>query len=428
MSDELARVVREAQSEHRLPSVSAAVVVRGAPALEVAIGFADAAADREATVATQYRIGSITETFTAAAVMALVDEGKVVLDDPLGGYLAEAGDRLLTIRRLLSHSSGLQREPPGNVWETFVFPTMPELLERLDETEQVLEPGVAWHYSNLAFVLLGEVVERVSGLSYQQFVEERLLGPSGLSRTTWEPAEPVARAYYVDPYSGVLRPEADITETSAAGGLWSTAVDLCRWGARLRDQNAMHVVQVMADPDSWLLAHGLGLMLRRRGDRVFYGHDGAMPGFLAALVCSQAEDVHAAVLANASTPALPVTELAFRLVERAIEQDPREPELWRGHEPPPDGIAEILGPWWSEGVQFVFSWRDGHLEARRVGAPARARPSVFEADGRDAYRVSSGRERGERLEVVRDEAGAVDRLYWATYPFTRQPELFGPRD
>jgi CubicO group peptidase (beta-lactamase class C family) len=428
-SDELARLVRAAQADHRLPSVSAAVVVRGEPVLDLALGVADATDGREATPDTQYRIGSITKTFTAAALMSLVDEGKVALDDPLGRHVAAAGDRPLTIRRLLSHASGLQREPVGHVWETFEFPTMPELLDRLDEAEQILEPGAYWHYSNLAYALLGEVVAQASSSTYERVVEERLLGPTGLGRTTWERTEPGARGYFVDPYSGVLHPEAELRRidgVAAAGDLWSTAGDICRWGAWLRDREAMHAVQVMSDQDHWLLAHGLGLMLHRRGERVLYGHDGAMPGFLASLVCSRESDVQASVLTNASTPSGEVTELAFRLAEKAIELNPREPELWRAHDRPPDEIAELLGVWWSEGNQVVFSWREGHLEAQSVGASARVKPSVFAQEGPGRYRVESGRVRGERLEVVRDDSGAVVKLYWATYPFTREPQLFGP--
>jgi hypothetical protein len=166
-------------------------------------------------------------------------------------------------------------------------------------------------------------------------------------------------------------------------------------------------------------------MLYRRGDRILYGHDGAMPGFLASLVCSREEDVQVSVLTNASTPSVQVTELALRLAVAAIEAHPREPEVWRGHDPPPAEIEELLGPWWSEGEQFLFTWRDGHLEARLVGASPRSKPSVFEQEAPGRYRVASGRERGERLEVVRDESGAVSKLYWATYPFTREPQLFG---
>ena len=416
MSDELARLVREAQSEHRLPSIAASVVVRGEQVLELAIGA-------DATVGTQYRVGSITKTFTASAVFALVEEGAVELDDPIGKHVSEAGDRPLTIRRLLSHSSGIQREPPGSGWETMTFPTTAELLAGFDRAEQVLDPGAWWHYSNLAYLLLGELVGRVGGLPYERFVEERLIVPAGLSRTSWQPSAPVARPYYVDPYSGVLRPEPDITETTAAGGLWSTVGDLCRWGASLRDREPMHAVQAMADPDRWMLASGLGLMLYRRGDRVLYGHEGAMPGFLASLVCSRAEDVQVAVLANATTPAIAVTSLVLALAERAIEIHPRDPEVWRGHAAPPAEIEAVLGVWWSEGSQFVFSWSGSHLEARLGGS--RMGPSVFEQTGPGAFRVVSGRERGERLEVELDESGAVARLFWAGYPFTREPETFG---
>jgi CubicO group peptidase (beta-lactamase class C family) len=428
-SESLERLVRTAQSEHRLPSVSAHVVVRGESVLDLAIGAADADEGREATADTQYRVGSITKTFTAAAVMALVAEGEVALDDPLGRHVPAAGDRPLTIRRLLSHSSGLQREPVGHVWETFDFPSTSELLASLDRAEQPLEPAAHWHYSNLAYALLGEVVTQASGSPYEQYVEERLLGPVGLGRTSWDPAEPSARGYYVDPYSGVLRPEAElrrIDAVSAAGDLWSTPRDLCRWGAWLADREAMHAVQVMADPDRWLLAWGLGLMLHRRGERILYGHDGSMPGFLATLLCSRAEGAQACVLTNSSTGYAGIFELAAAIVEQAIEERPREPELWRGHEPPPAEIEELLGIWWSEGDQLVFGWRDGHLEARLTGASARVKPSVFDQEAPGRYRVASGREHGELLEVVRDESGAVAKLYWATYPLTREPQLSGP--
>ncbi len=426
-SDDLERLVRRAQADHRLPSINARVVVRGGVALDLAIGVADGDG-REAEPDQQYRIGSITKTFTAASVMALADEGKLALDDLLGAHVGAAGERPLTIRRLLAHASGLQREPVGAVWETFDFPSMEELLARLDEAEQVLDPGAHWHYSNLAYALLGQVVAQASGVPYERFVEECLLQPLALSRTTWERTEPAARGYFVDPYSGVLHAEPELRRidgVSAAGDLWSTTGDLCRFGSWLGEREPMHEVQVMADPDRWLLAWGLGLMLHRRGDRILYGHDGAMPGFLASLVCSREEDVQACVLTNASTPAPAVTELGLALAETAIELHPRPPSLWQAEDAPPPELDGVLGTWWSEGMQFVFRWRSARLEATMAGASPRAKPSVFEREGPDRFRVASGRERGELLEVVRDGEGTVVKLYLATYPFTRQPEVFG---
>ena len=88
-------------------------------------------------------------------------------------------------------------------------------------------------------------------------------------------------------------------------------------------------------------------------------------------------------------------------------------------------MVPLLGRWWSEGDETIFSWRHGRLEARFATAPPEREPSVFEPEGDDRFRTVSGRERGEVLRIVRDEAGAVVKLYWATYPFTRTPELFG---
>ncbi len=111
--------------------------------------------------------------------MQLRDAGASALDDRLGDHVEEAAHPGPTIRRLLSHSSGLQREVVGDVWETLESPTIEELLARLGEAEQVLEPGRWWHYSNLAFALLGEVVARKAGRPYREVVQERILDPLG---------------------------------------------------------------------------------------------------------------------------------------------------------------------------------------------------------------------------------------------------------
>jgi hypothetical protein len=131
------------------------------------------------------------------------------------------------------------------------------------------------------------------------------------------------------------------------------------------------------------------------------------------------------VLTNAGTwPSLSPTGL--ELAEAALEELAAEPEPWRPEAAPPAEIAPLLGRWWSEGDESIFSWRGGRLEARLADAPPDREPSVFEPEGEHRFRVVSGRERGETLRVVRDESGEVVKLYWATYPFTRTPEVFGP--
>jgi CubicO group peptidase (beta-lactamase class C family) len=423
--DRLSRVLRDGQAWHRLPSVSAAVYRGGEVVWAEAVGIAEADR-REATPDTQYRIGSITKTFTAAAVMLLRDEDKLALDDPLDRHLPGVAHGSLTLRRLLAHSSGLQREPPGEVWETLEFPKGTELLARAGDAALVLPGGEYWHYSNLAYALLGEVVAQVSGLPFARFVDERLIGPASLTRTTWHSAEPAARGYYVDPYARTLRPEPHLEGegVEAVGSLWSTASDLCRWAQRLASVEAMHQVQIMDDPDTWTLGHGLGLQLVRSGDRVFFGHGGAMPGFLAMLLGRRREGIGAAVLTSGSTPAAAVETICLDLAEHALELYPAETEAWQPEAEPPADVQELLGIWWTEGVPFVFWWEGGRLRARPTESQKPRHLSVFEPDGPDRFRVAEGRERGELLRVVRAEAGGIEKLYWATYPVTRTPSTF----
>ncbi len=433
---ELGRLVAVEQAESRLPSVSAAVLRDGEVVWSGAVGLADAEGERKATPDTQYRIGSITKTFTATAIMQLRDAGRLGLDDPLEEHLPEAPHGQASLRRLLSHLSGLQREPPGEVWETLESPDREQLLTGLASAEQVLAPGERWHYSNLAFALLGEVIERASGLPYRRYLEERLLEPVALERTTFEPVDPVAQGYFVEPYSDTVVREqhVDLRAIASAGQLWSTTGDLLRWGMFLshpdpailapRTAEQMRELQAMHDAESWTLAWGLGLALYRRGGRIYAGHTGGMPGHLAALVFSAGERTGAAVLTNTSSRFDP-QELALRLAERSLELEPAVPVAWRPGEPVPGELAPLLGRWWSEGAEFVFEVRDGKLEARLAEAPRKLPPSVFEPEGSDRFRTISGREQGELLRVVRDESGAVVRLYWATYPFAREPEVFG---
>ena len=429
---ELRRLVAAAQAEQRIPSVAAAVVRNGEVVYSDAVGIAEPG--RDATPDDQYRIGSISKTFCAAAVMQLRDAGALALDDPLTAYVPESAQGP-SIRRLLAHASGLEREPKGEIWETLKPPTRDEFLAQLADVENVLEPGRRFHYSNLAFALLGEVVRRLSGQPFEDYADEKILRPLGMTRTTWRASEPCARGYFVDPYDERLQPESDLEPgaTQSVGGLWSTVGDLARWAAFLADPDPavlkpetveeMASVQVMVDP-AWKAGYGLGLQLFRDGDRIYAGHGGAMPGFLAGIAVARAEKAGAAVLTNTSAGARPEA-LAIQLVAKSLELDPPTPALWTAQDEAPPELRPLLGRWWSEGHEFVFFCRDGKLRARLDPLVPSAEPAVFEPAGDDRFRTVAGRENGEWLRVARDESGAVTKLYWATYAFTREPQIFG---
>jgi CubicO group peptidase (beta-lactamase class C family) len=433
LRDDLSRRLRTAQSQQRLPSVSAAVFRGPELVWQEARGLADVEAGVEATPDTQYRIGSITKTFTAVGVMQLRDAGELSLDDPLTAFVADS-PHAPTLARLLSHASGLQREPPGDIWETMEAPTRDELVQRLGDAEQVLSPATWWHYSNLAFALLGEIVARRAGTSWEEALAARILDPLELARVSPGAERPAARGYFVEPWTDVARlePDPDLGGAGALGKLWATTGDLARWGAFLAAGDdrvlaastleEMAQPRIMVDRERWTLAWGLGLELYRRGDHVLVGHGGAMPGHLAALVVHRATGVGAAVLTNSGAGPDPET-LALDLAVAALEALPTEPEPWRPAAPTPPEIEPLLGPWWTEGEEIVLSWRDGRLVADLVHGPEGRKLSYLEPDG-EHYRVVEGRERGELLRVVRGADGGVEKLNLATYPLRREPSTF----
>ncbi|HEY2310602.1 MAG TPA: serine hydrolase domain-containing protein [Gaiellaceae bacterium] len=422
--------VRSAQREKRLASLAAAVLRDGELVWETAVGVADVEGGIDATPDTQYRIGSITKTFTAAAIMQLRDAGKLDLEDTLDRHV-EGAAHTPSIRRLLSHASGLQRETHDDSWLSLRFAQPDELLETLGQAEVVLPSGARFHYSNLAFALLGIVVERVSGMPYTDYVRERLFGPIGLQRVSFEPEAPAAKGYLAQPYADGVWETVGV-ETGAwasAGQLWGTTADICRWGAFLADPDEsvlaassaeeMRTVQAIADHERWLSGYGLGLGLTRDGDRILAGHGGSMPGFIAQLVFSAKDKVVVTLLTNESEA--DIGEVGISLLGTTVDEWPVAPEAWRVGEPPPDDVLPVLGIWFMEATRIVFRWRDGKLEGRFDGIPDWQPSSVFERESDDRWRTVSGPEHGEALRIMRGADGSVERMVWAGYPVTQEP-------
>jgi CubicO group peptidase (beta-lactamase class C family) len=420
----LERSFRKAQADQRLPSLVGAVVRDGETVWSQAVGLADIEGGVDATLEHQYRVGSITKTFTATAIMQLRDEGKLDLDDRLEQHIPGIAKGSPTLRRMLAHLSGLQREA-GEMFVTGVAPTIDEIVEAMAEYEDVLPAAKAHHYSNLAYALLGEVVARRAEMPYTDYVKTRIFEPLGLERTTWVEQEPRALGYQVDEYTDEAHREGhiEIRGVTPMGQFWSTVPDLCRWVVFLAEgredvldpatADEMWFPQVMMNPDLWTIGWGLGLELVQHEGRIFGGHTGAMPGFLAGMFVNRETKTGAVVLTNAGSRAA-VLSIPLELASATIELWPPEIEPWHPEPPPPAEVAAILGRWWSEGGEFVFAWRDGKLTVHIPGQAPWIKPSILEPLPEGGYRVASGREVGERLRVE------GDRIIWGGYLFTRE--------
>ncbi len=426
--------VRTAQSEWHSPAVSAGVVRDGALVWSTHVGSARVGSALAPTDDTQYMIGSITKTFTAVLVMALRDSGKISLDDRLENYLPRTRHGAVTIRSMLAHASGLQREPVGRIWENLEPPDSERLLRELEDAEQVLPAHFAFHYSNLAFALLGQIVEQLEGRPWGDVVRERTPAPLEMKNTGLTPDDASrALGYQIHPHTGVgtLEPVFELKAAAPFGGLWSTVADLGRYAAFVADpvkevlapdtMDEMCRPLIMTDVEGWSRAFGLGYDLQRIGERVLAGHGGAMPGFLAGLRVRRQDRVGAVVFANCTAGA-ETTALAGQLVNAVLNAEPSMAPAWTPSQPQPE-FDGMLGSWWAEGAEIVFEVRDNVLWSRIPGGPAASDTRFVRTDA-DRFRAIAGRERGELLELSRGSSGAVERMYFATYALTRTPTAF----
>jgi CubicO group peptidase (beta-lactamase class C family) len=433
----LRRTALADQREGRVPGLSAAVARGGELVWYAGIGTRQVGTKDTPGPDDQYLIASNTKTFTAVMVMQLRDAGRLSLDDLLGDHLPDVRHPV-TIRQALAHVSGMQREPLGDVWDTLEQPDATSLMRGFAEAERVGRPHTRWHYSNLAYAVLGQVVEKLDGRPWYDALTARLLRPLEMSRTTVGFADDRhVTGYFVPPFHDVPRPEpvVELRAMAPVGGLASTARDLARWSAFIASPDAemlspdtleeMCQPQVLTDVDRWTTGMGLGLFVHRSPTgRTWVGHDGGMPGHTTALLTHRESGTGGIALMNNTSSGDP-TALAIKLADRVVDDVPVDEDPWVAGTSVPEDLAGMIGRWYSEGRGFTFSVREGRLEARMDGAPASRAPSVFAADGPDRYRTESGRERGEQLRVTRGEDGRVDRLHWATYLFTREPLGFG---
>jgi CubicO group peptidase (beta-lactamase class C family) len=409
----LARTAR-AQREGRAPGLVAGVVRDGGLAWSAGRGDVP-----EPHTDVQYRLGSISKTVTAVAVMRLRDEGRLGLDDPLDRHLpgTPLGDR--TVGQLLSHLAGASAESPGGWWERTPGGSLEDLA--LGAEDVVLGAARRFHYSNLGFGLLGELVARMRGTSWEDAVTAEVLAPLGMTRTTPRPVAPAAEGTAVHPWADVVLPEPEhhAGVMAAAGQLWASLADLARFGVFLLgdtgDVLAPATLEEMTvpagvDPSApgWS-AYGLGVQVLRVDGRTLVGHGGSMPGFLAGVFVDREEQAGAVSLAN-TTSGLDAVVLGLLADLRAAE--PRIVEPWR---PAPTPVPlDLLGIWF---------WGPSPYALRAVGAslhlgplPGRTgRASRFTARDDGTWVGLDGYFAGETLRI------AEDHLDLGTFVFTRTP-------
>ncbi|BCY06812.1 serine hydrolase [Actinoplanes sp. L3-i22] len=419
-------IAARAQAHGRVPSLALAVVRDRA-----VLHFAGAGESPRPDPKTQYRVGSITKTITATLVMQLRDEGFFALDDLLYRHLPGTPIGGVTLRQLLGHVSGLQREPDGAWWERRDGGDVDQLLGGLTYEKLTGPPFRRFRYSNLAYGLLGAVLSRVTGQSWAELVTKRVLDPLGMKRTSYLPIEPYARGYVVHALGGAPHeePRPDAGAMAPAGQLWSTVTDMAKWAGFLADPApgvlARETVDEMCNPvtiadlESWTEGHALGPQLFRVGERVYIGHGGSMPGYVAHFAVHRRSRLGVVLFANAYGLAGPenIKHLSLRTLTTVLDSEPAAPvAAWQPPAPPRGEAAEICGRWWWMGREYDVA-PDG--DALVMTGPHHR--TEFRREAPDRWRGRSGENEGEVLTVRRSADGEPATIDIATFVYSRDP-------
>jgi D-alanyl-D-alanine carboxypeptidase len=416
-----------------VPGFVVGVAHKGRMVLNRAYGYADLEHETRLTPRHIFRIASHSKTFTATAVMQLVERGALRLDDPVVDHLpwlAAHDDRRfreVTVRQLLSHGAGVIRDGlDSEYWQLArPFPDETQFRAEILAARLVLDANVKLKYSNFGYTLLGLLIEAASGQPYNRYVTEHIIRPLGLRRTGPEYGQAMAPKL-VTGYgrADVARtrmpiPPVDTRAMSAATGFYGTAEELCTYftaqmtGSRqlLRDESKREMQRVQwhshrPGPGPYE-DYGLGLILESVGRRRTIGHSGGFPGHITRSMLDPDDGLVVVALTNCiDGPATPIVRGIFGVIDYFQQHD-------RGVAP--DELRRLEGRFYN-----LWSVADVVVTGRRVVAtsPATweplAAPDQLDVVDPTTLRVGEASSFGSEGELVRFTVKA-DRVATVSY-------------
>jgi CubicO group peptidase (beta-lactamase class C family) len=261
----------------------------------VACGYADRARHRPTSEETRFRIGSVSKTITAAALMRSAADGKVDLDAPISRYLPSfPHGHEITLRQLAGHLGGIRHyETPDEAVNTRHFASVRDSLRIFEDDPLVAPPGTLFAYSSYGYDVIGAALEAATGEPFQLLVRRAVLEPAHLEQTTFAtaPASAVSTFYEVTADGRArVAPKIDLSDRLPAGGVLSTAADLARFGSSLLDGRivsraaARTMFAAQRTRSGNTTEYGLGFERHESPIGLFVGHTGAVDGGTAGLL------------------------------------------------------------------------------------------------------------------------------------------------
>ncbi len=322
------------------PGAAVLVLIDGRTIFQRGYGVADLRSSRGIDEHTNFRLASVTKQFTAMAVMLLVHDGKLTYDTRLTDVFPDFPDygKSIAIRNLLNHTSGLldYEDLMPRTFSSEVQIQDAEVLDLLKRrTATKFAPGSQWEYSNSGYVVLGEIVARVSGMPFGTFLRDRVFGPLNMNQTlAYQKGKNTIsnRAFGHSRVKGAWQ-ETDQSPTSATlgdGGVYSSLADLARWDQALRRHTLLSESEMQAwatpvsvpggsvvEPDGTPAAYGFGWFLNSYRGHARMWHYGETIGFRTAIQRFPADSLTVIILCNRSD--LNPTALALKIADYYFE-------------------------------------------------------------------------------------------------------------
>ena len=283
---------------------SVLVAQNGRILLDKGYGFANLERRIRNDPSTKFRLGSLTKQFTAASILLLEERGKLSVDDPIKKFLpdAPAAWDKITIFNLLTHTSGIPNDTEFPEFAASMkLPTTPEkLIAQFRDKPLDFQPGQDWRYSNSGYILLGYLIEKLSGQSYTQFLQENIFTPLGMKDSGYD-TESVTISNRAAGYKKGTLADAEYINMSqpfSAGGLYSTTEDLLRWerglfGGAVLSPNSLKKMTTAYKSD-----YAFGLWSRERSEHRVMEHGGGINGFRSWLAYYPKDNLTIVVLGN----------------------------------------------------------------------------------------------------------------------------------
>ncbi len=429
----LARMIPIEMANQSLPAVSIALVDDQQVVWAQGFGFADPKQKVAATAGTIYRVGSVSKLFTDTALMQMVEKQQLDLDAPVKRYLpdfnpANPFGKPITLRELMSHRSGLVREPPvGNYFDS-TEPTLKATVESLNATSLVYQPGTHTKYSNAAIAVAGYVLERLSGEPFTNYVQKAVLEPLGMNNSSFVPAPRITAKLahsFMWTYDGRTFDAPTFQLGMApAGCMYSSVLDLSKFismlfqggegsGGRVLKPETLHAMWQPQFPDEKKNGEfGIGFQLSNIAGHPLVGHGGAIYGFATELEALPQDKLGVVVVttmdsANAAITKIANQALRLMLAAKARSSLPSIPET----SPVPLELARAAGAHYISGAKgFDLMEENGKLSVLPAEGgekvALRELAGALVEDDRLAY--------GEKFQLFHDSLKAENGVFHRT--------------